>query len=87
MDPPRCLVICGPYRWVRNPQAIAMLLMALGEVVAIQSWGLWILVPMTIAYLELLVGPWEERQLARDFGAEYETYARRVQKWLPRFSS
>ena len=38
------------------------------------------LVRRVVAYLELLVGPWEERQMARDFGAEYEAYVRRVRK-------
>src|SRR5687767_10326079 len=27
LDPPRRLVVCGPYRWVRNPQGVAMVLM------------------------------------------------------------
>jgi protein-S-isoprenylcysteine O-methyltransferase Ste14 len=84
LDPPRRLVACGPYRRVRNPQGIAMVLMVAGQVVAVRSYVLWVLLPLTVAYLELLVGPWEERQLARDFGAEYEDYARQVGKWLPR---
>jgi|SRR5581483_8402189 len=83
LDPPRRLVTCGPYRRVRNPQGIAMVLMAAGEVLAVRSAWLWVLVPLTVAYLELVVGPWEERQLARDFGAEYIAYRRRVRKWLP----
>lgn len=87
LDPPRRLVVCGPYRWVRNPQAIAIVLMSAGEVVALRSSLLWIMIPLTLAYLEWLVGPWEERQLTRDFGAEYGAYTRRVRKWLPRFSS
>lgn len=85
LDPPRRLVTCGPYRWVRNPQGIAMVLMVLGQVIAVRSLALWVLLPLTVAYLELLVGPWEARQLNRDFGAEYESYSRRVRKWLPQF--
>jgi protein-S-isoprenylcysteine O-methyltransferase Ste14 len=85
LDPPRHLVTCGPYRWVRNPQGIAMALMVAGEVVAIRSWVLWVLFPLTIVYLELFVGPFEERQLARDFGSAYDSYARQVRKWLPRW--
>jgi protein-S-isoprenylcysteine O-methyltransferase Ste14 len=83
LDPPQRLVSCGPYSRVRNPQAIGMMLMVTGEVIAVRSLALWLLVPLTVAYLELLVGPWEERQMAREFGADYKAYARRVRKWLP----
>jgi protein-S-isoprenylcysteine O-methyltransferase Ste14 len=83
LDPPRQLVTCGPYRHVRNPQSVAMVLMVTGQLIAIRSSILWVLLPLTIAYLELLVGPWEDRQMVRDFGAEYQSYARHVRKWLP----
>jgi protein-S-isoprenylcysteine O-methyltransferase Ste14 len=84
LDPPRRLVTCGPYRWVWNPQVVAMVLMVAAEVFAVRSLALWVLLPLTVTYLELLVGPWEERQMARDFGAQYVSYARQVRKWLPR---
>lgn len=83
LDPPRRLVLRGPYRWVRNPQAIAMVLMVIGEILALRSRFLWLLLPATFAYLEWIVGRWEERQLTRDFGDEYTSYATRVRKWLP----
>jgi protein-S-isoprenylcysteine O-methyltransferase Ste14 len=84
LDPPQRLVTAGPYRFVRNPQGIAMTLMATGEAVAADSALLWLLPPLTVLYLEALVGPLEARQLARDFGPEYRAYAARVPKWLPR---
>ncbi len=83
-DPPRRLVVCGPYSRVRNPQSVAMVLMVGGQVLAVRSSALWVLLPLTVAYLELLVGPWEERQMVREFGPEYECYRRQVRKWLPR---
>jgi len=84
LDPPRRLVVSGPYRWVRNPQGIGMVLLVLGEVAAIRSWFLCCLLPATLIYLELIVGRWEERQMARDFGSEYTAYVGRTRKWLPR---
>jgi protein-S-isoprenylcysteine O-methyltransferase Ste14 len=84
LDPPRELVTSGPYRVVRNPQAIAMLLAVAGEVAAIRSRFLWTLLPLTLIYLEVLVGPWEERQLTARYGVAYLAYKRRVRKWLPR---
>ena len=85
LDPPHALVTSGPYRVVRNPQAIAMLLAVAGEVAAIRSRFLWIMLPLTIIYLEALVGPWEERDLAARYGDAYLAYKRGVRKWLPRW--
>jgi protein-S-isoprenylcysteine O-methyltransferase Ste14 len=87
LDPPRRLVTNGPYRWVRNPQAIAMVLMVVGELLIVKSDWLWVMLPLTIIYLEAVVGPIEAKQLARDFGLEYENYAARVPKWIPNASA
>jgi len=85
LDPPRHLVTDGPYRFVRNPQAIAMVLLVIGELIAFDSVLVWVMLPLTILYLEVLVGPIEARQLAKDFGSEYQMYATRVSKWFPRW--
>jgi protein-S-isoprenylcysteine O-methyltransferase Ste14 len=42
------------------------------------------MLPLTVIYREVLVGPWEERDLAARYGEAYVTYKRRVRKWLPR---
>ena len=84
LDPPHRLVTNGPYRFVRNPQGIAMVLMVSGEVLVVESAWLWLLLPLTVAYLEVLVGPLETKQLARNFGSDYERYATQVRKWIPR---
>ncbi len=82
LDPPTHLVTSGPYAYVRNPQAIAMALMAAGEILAVHSRLLWILFPLTLTYLAL-VGAWEERQLAARHAEQYLHYKRKVRKWLP----
>jgi protein-S-isoprenylcysteine O-methyltransferase Ste14 len=61
-----------------------MLLLVLGEFTAVRSSYLCSLLPATLIYLELIVGPWEDRQMARDFGLEYAHYVSRTRKWLPR---
>lgn len=83
LDPPRRLVTEGPYRFVRNPQAVAMALMVMGELLVVQSALLWLMLPLTLLYLEALVGPIEARQMTRDFGEAYQAYSARVPKWLP----
>jgi protein-S-isoprenylcysteine O-methyltransferase Ste14 len=37
LDPTHELVTSGPYGYVRNPQAIAMVLMVTGEIIALES--------------------------------------------------
>jgi protein-S-isoprenylcysteine O-methyltransferase Ste14 len=84
LDPTRELVTSGPYRWVRNPQGMAMLLAALAEVLLVDARWLWLMLPLTVVYLEVIVGRWEERELLAQHGDRYRAYKRAVRKWLPR---
>lgn len=84
LDPTRELVTSGPYRWVRNPQGMAMLLAALAEVLLVDARWLWLMVPLTVVYLEVIVGRWEDRQLLAEHGDRYRAYQQAVRKWLPR---
>lgn len=84
-DPPRRLVVCGPYRFVRNPMYIGAAL-ALGGV-ALFYHSAWITVygvGLLIA-ANLLVILYEEPILRHSFGAEYEAYCLRVHRWIPQF--
>jgi protein-S-isoprenylcysteine O-methyltransferase Ste14 len=85
LDPPQKLVTTGPYRYVRNPQAIAMVLMVVGEILIFRSRFLWTLLPLTLLYLEGFVARWEERQLLQQHGQEYIEYKSKVRKWIPIF--
>lgn len=84
LDPTRDLVTSGPYRWVRNPQGIAMTLAAISEALLVDSHWLWVMVPLTVLYLEVIVGRWEERQLLAQHGDRYRAYRRATRKWAPR---
>lgn len=84
-DCPRELVVAGPYRYVRNPMAIA----GLSQGVAV---GLVLGSPAVVAYAllggpawDLLVRPWEEADLDRRFGEPYRRYRAAVRCWIPRF--
>ena len=78
------LVVGGLYRYVRNP-------MYLGVVVIIVGQGLALLQPVLLVYAAavwVVVGAfvhwYEEPILSRRFGAQYEVYRRAVPAWLPR---
>jgi protein-S-isoprenylcysteine O-methyltransferase Ste14 len=83
-DPPRKLVVRGPYRYMRNPMATGGALILLSEAIFLGSIPLagWILVVLVAnaTYIRLF----EEPALARRFGDEYLVYKRNVPRWIPR---
>jgi protein-S-isoprenylcysteine O-methyltransferase Ste14 len=85
-DPPRRLVIRGPYRFVRNPMYVGAILALLG--VALFYGSLSILIYAGVFFLAtlLFVVFYEEPTLRRTFGSDYETYCRRVSRWWPKRS-
>jgi len=83
-DPPRRLVISGPYRYVRNPMISGVVFVLFGEALLLLSrphftWAVTFLV-INVIYIPLL----EEPQLRERFGAAYDEYCRHVPRLLPR---
>ena len=85
-DPPRRLVISGPYRWVRNPMYIGMAIALIGEAIVFPNLTVMILVMLAVlfAIVSLFVMGYEEPTLRRMFGTDYENYSREVRRWIPR---
>ena len=84
-DPPRKLVVRGPYRFVRNPMYIGATTALAGAAVFYQSVALAVFVALFVVATHLFVVIYEEPTLKRSFGSEYETYCRSVRRWWPRF--
>jgi protein-S-isoprenylcysteine O-methyltransferase Ste14 len=84
VDPPRNLVIRGPYRYVRNPMYLSVTLIVLGEVLLTRSRGLLTFWALWFAAVNLFVLGYEEPSLRSQFGAAYERYSAAVGRWLPR---
>lgn len=78
------LVLTGPYRLVRNPMALAGIVQAFGVGLCGSSWLVAVYALCGILYWNELVRPFEEDDLARRFGAEFEAYRARVRCWVPR---
>jgi len=83
-DPPRHLVVRGPYRHVRNPMISGVVFVLFGEALVLLSgphaqWALIFLV-INFIYIPLL----EEQRLKARFGEEYIEYCRHVPRLLPR---
>lgn len=83
-DPPRRLVVAGPYRYVRNPMISGVFLVLAGEALALLSGphGVWALVFLAVnaVYIPMV----EEPMLALRFGERYKEYRRHVPGLVPR---
>jgi protein-S-isoprenylcysteine O-methyltransferase Ste14 len=83
-DPPRRLVVRGPYRYVRNPMIAGVAFTLFGEALLLLSrphlmWAL-IFLGINCLYIPLL----EEPLLAERFGPTYREYCNHVPRLLPR---
>jgi protein-S-isoprenylcysteine O-methyltransferase Ste14 len=82
-DPPRRLVVRGPYRFVRNPMYIGAGVALCGAALFYRSWPLLGYAAMFGLATHLFVITYEEPTLARIFGEAYERYRGQVRRWLP----
>ena len=84
-DPPRLLVVNGPYQYVRNPMISGILFVVIGEALILLSiahavWAAFF-VAVNVVYIRFV----EEPQLARRFGPGYDVYRESVPRFVPRF--
>lgn len=81
---PNRLVIAGPYRWIRNPMAVAGIVQGAAVGLILQSW-------LVVAYAvagsllwNYAVRPLEEADLEQRFGDDFRRYRGAVRCWIPR---
>jgi protein-S-isoprenylcysteine O-methyltransferase Ste14 len=84
IDPPKHLVVTGPYCWVRNPMYVAVMVILLGESAFFGSGTLLIYAALCFLGFNLFVRFYEEPTLRRTFGTAYEEHCRNVPRWIPR---
>lgn len=82
-DPPRRLVIRGPYRFVRNPMYLGAALALSGAALFYQSAALLAFVAVFLLVTHLFLVLYEEPTLRRSFGTDYAIYCRAVHRWRP----
>ena len=82
IDPPKKLVVSGPYRFTRNPMYVAVFCVILGEAVFFASSWLLAYGLLILATFYTFVVFYEEPTLRRQFGSSYNNYCTRVPRWL-----
>ena len=86
-DPPRRLVVVGPYRFVRNPMYIGAALALAGAALFYESWALLSYCAAFALITHLFVVVYEEPALRAAFGDAYVRYCKSVHRWWPKLKS
>lgn len=81
---PNTLVIAGPYRWVRNPMAVAGVLQGAAVGLILSSWLVVAYAVVGSLLWNYAVRPLEEADLEARFGEQFERYRAAVRCWVPR---
>ena len=87
-DPPRRLVVTGPYRYVRNPMYVGMGVAIAGFAIVFPHATTFFLAELAAAFVLVFgfIVVYEEPALRQMFGDDYETYCRNVRRWIPRLT-
>lgn len=81
------LVIAGPYRFVRNPMALAGITQGLAVGWYLGSWGVVLYAACGGVLWHIFVRPVEENDMTQRFGEAYTHYRKHVRLWLPSLTS
>jgi protein-S-isoprenylcysteine O-methyltransferase Ste14 len=82
-DPPRRLVVKGPYKYVRNPMYLGAAFALAGAALFYETGVLWAYAGGFLLLTHAFVVLYEEPILRRTFGDDYQDYCRRVRRWWP----
>lgn len=74
------LVTTGPFGFTRNPIYLGNLLLAVGFSLALQSYSLFLIPVFYYAILKTVLV--EEKLLKKIFGSQYESYMRKVPRFI-----
>jgi protein-S-isoprenylcysteine O-methyltransferase Ste14 len=82
LDPPKRFVARGPYRYVRNPMYVGVLVILLGEALFFQSIAVLEYAIGWFVLIHLVILLIEEPTLHKKFGESYDLYRQRVGRWV-----
>jgi protein-S-isoprenylcysteine O-methyltransferase Ste14 len=76
------LITSGPFRWIRHPRYLGIVLLTFGFALAFRSWIGLGAAPFILAILLLRIHD-EEELLKNEFGAEWDAYCRTSARLMP----
>jgi protein-S-isoprenylcysteine O-methyltransferase Ste14 len=79
------LAVSGPYSYARNPLYLGSIVMAMGFALAARNWWIWVSLAILFVLIYVPVIRSEEQFLGSTF-PDFESYAARVRRILPRWS-
>ena len=85
-DPPKKLVVAGPYRHVRNPMLTSVFIMLIAEVLLTGSTAVAVWFAVFLCVNMLYFPLVEEKELLRRFGDDYARYKANVPRYIPRLT-
>ena len=80
------LVVGGIFAHCRNPMYTGNILIAVGIALVVNAYAFYLIVVPAILLVYHAIVAAEEAYLREKFGGEYDDYARRVNRWWPRFA-
>jgi len=86
-DPPKKLVVAGPYRYVRNPMLSSVFVMLIAEWLLLSAWQLLAFFAVFLAVNMIYFPLIEEKELERRFGEDYLRYKKNVPRYIPRLTA
>ena len=85
-SPTRKLVVAGMYKYVRNPMIIGVLTVLIGESIIILSLNIFIWAVIFFIINNIFFLLYEEPDLVKKFGDEYQEYKKNVPRRIPRWT-
>lgn len=78
----RKLVARGPYRFTRNPMYLGLVILSAGIAIWVGTWPFFLAPIAVFATANWVHIPFEEAKMRRQFGEEYDSYVRKVRRWM-----
>jgi protein-S-isoprenylcysteine O-methyltransferase Ste14 len=76
------LVTSGPFRFTRNPMYLGLVIVTLGIAFWVGAGPMFIVPVATFATLNWVHIPFEEAKMRSQYGEKFDTYVRKVRRWL-----